>query len=227
VIGDFNGDGVSDLLTVNTAFDGEGSLSVLFGNGDGTFQRPIHTPRPPGFLGTAVAADFNGDGILDVAVASPSTDSVRVFLGNGDGTFQDPQSFAVDHGPRGLGVGDFNADGFPDLVTANFIGGRDVSVLINAADWSSPVGSPVPRPSVDPSANETGSSTPTQSLPSPLPSWASPATDGALAAPTNEAAGLSSFRLERGVREDGQAGWTDLFLLPEDLPWDSPGWPLG
>ena len=134
--GDFNGDQIPDLLTVNTSFDGQGSISVLFGNGDGTFQGPVVTPRPPGALRSPVVADFNGDGILDVAAVSPSGNAVSVFLGNGDGTFQAPLNFAVGTNPLSLAVGDFNGDGFPDLATANFHASGDVSVLINAADWT-------------------------------------------------------------------------------------------
>jgi hypothetical protein len=137
-LGDFNGDGRLDLLTVNSTVDNGDGISVLFGNGDGTFQRPLTTPRPQDGLQSGVVADFNGDGILDVAAVSMSTNSVQVFLGNGDGTFQAPIGYAVDLGPRGLAVGDFNADGFPDLATANFGSNDDVSVLINAADWAGP-----------------------------------------------------------------------------------------
>jgi hypothetical protein len=145
--GDFNGDRLPDLLTVNSTADNHDSISVLLGNGDGTFQRPVITPRPQGGLGPAVVADFRQIGILDVAAVSPSTNTVQVFLGNGDGTFQAPLSFAVDSSPQGLAVGDFNGDGFPDLATANFgASSRDVSVLINAADWSSSGGGGPARP---------------------------------------------------------------------------------
>jgi hypothetical protein len=133
-VGDFNGDGIPDLLTVNSTVDNHDSLSVLFGNGDGTFRRPVNSPRPQGGLRSAVVADFNGDGILDVAAVNPSGNAVSVFPGNGDGTFRAPLNFAVDLGPHGLAVGDFNGDGFPDLATANLSASRDVSVLINAAD---------------------------------------------------------------------------------------------
>jgi hypothetical protein len=172
-------------------------------------------------------ADFNRDGILDVAAVSFSTNTVQVFLGNGNGSFSTPLSFPVDINPFGLAVGDFNGDGFPDLATANFHTSGDVSVLINAADWSSPAGNAVLHHPGDPSANEVGSSTPTQSLAGPLPTWASGATNGILAASTSEAAGLSSSRLERGVGEDSYTEGTDLLFSPEDLLWASLGWPLG
>jgi hypothetical protein len=148
-VGDFNGDGLSDLLTVNVtdyATVVTDSISVLFGNGDGSFQRPVYSPRPPAVLGSAVVADFNGDGILDVAAVNPVTNTVSVFLGNGDGTFQAPLNFTVDASPRGLAVGDFNGDGFPDLVTANFTPSRDISVLLNDTIWGTgPGGASGPR----------------------------------------------------------------------------------
>ncbi len=146
VAGDFNGDGILDLLTINTTIDHRDSISVLFGNGDGTFQQPVTTPRPQGPLGPAVVADFNGDGILDVAALNQSANAVGVFLSNGDGTFQEPLNFAVDAAPRALAVGDFNGDGFPDLVTANFVPSRDVSVLLNDTIWETgPGGARGPR----------------------------------------------------------------------------------
>jgi hypothetical protein len=134
-IGDVNGDGNADLLMVTSSFDHHSSIIVLLGNGDGTFQAPIITPAPQGPLSAAVLADFNGDGILDVASVNATTNTVSVFQGNGDGTFQAPLSFTVDASPRALAIGDFNGDGFPDLVTANFAPSRDVSVLLNDTVW--------------------------------------------------------------------------------------------
>src|SRR6266849_1744029 len=118
--GDFNGDGKPDLVITNY---GDNSVSVLLGNGDGTFQAPrtflvgIH----PGLV---AVGDFNGDGKLDLAVAdygcsldcsvSPSN-TVMVFLGNGDGTFRPASQLTVGNGPAGVAVGDFNGDGKLDL----------------------------------------------------------------------------------------------------------------
>jgi hypothetical protein len=135
VAGDFNGDGHLDLLTIDTSVGNPPSISVLPGNGDGTFGAPITTPTPQGPLGPVVVADFNRDGILDVAAVSSTRNSVNVFLGNGDATFQAPLTFAVGTNPFGLAVGDFNGDDFPDLVTANFGASHSVSVLLNDAGW--------------------------------------------------------------------------------------------
>jgi hypothetical protein len=194
-VGDFNGDGIPDLLTTTSTVDNGGSIGVLFGNGDGTFQRPIFTPSPLGGLGSAVVADFRHIGILDVAAVSPSTNTVQVFLGNGDGTFQAPLSFAVDNNPHGLAVGDFNGDDFPDLATANFHTPGDVSVLINAADWSSPPRGAAPLPSTSQPGNETDTSTPSPLPQTPLFSRAEAATNRFFAAPTSEDGGLSRPKL--------------------------------
>src|SRR5260370_32535650 len=109
-VGDFNGDGKMDLAVID---HGSTSDSVFFylGKGDGTFQAPTSVS-----LGAnvgpmqIVAADFNKDGHLDVAVSENRTSNVIVILGNGDGTFQAPRSIALAGQGWGLAVGDFNAD---------------------------------------------------------------------------------------------------------------------
>src|SRR5690242_20188341 len=80
-VGDFNGDGIPDLAVANQSAN---SMSILLGNGDGTFQAPIDYPA--GLTPAAIAVgDFNGDGNLDVVVANqgndPSNSSVSIFLG--------------------------------------------------------------------------------------------------------------------------------------------------
>src|SRR5271169_6406926 len=68
---------------------------------------------------SVVSADFNGDGILDLAVANFSDSTVTVLLGNGDGTFTTKSTPGVGAPPIAAVVGDFNGDGMPDLATAN------------------------------------------------------------------------------------------------------------
>jgi hypothetical protein len=79
---DFNHDGVLDLVTANLH-----SVSVLLGNGDGTFQAPVYYPAG-GKSRSVVVGDVNGDGNADLIVTDLS--GVSVLLGNGDGTFAAP-----------------------------------------------------------------------------------------------------------------------------------------
>jgi hypothetical protein len=131
-IADFNLDGKPDAITANPYPKG---ISLLLGNGDGTFQAPLVTSI--GFQPYFVAvADFNRDGKPDVVVAdyiycAPSV--VYILLGNGDGTFQPAISFPVDKTPHTLTIADFNGDGIPDIAAANWCS-NDVSVLLGNGD---------------------------------------------------------------------------------------------
>src|SRR5262249_35923607 len=82
--GDFNGDGKLDLVVANR---GDGSVNMLLGNGDGTFQ-PIINTVIGGIPGFVAEGDFNGDGKLDLVVTDSNAGTLSVLLGNGDGTFQ-------------------------------------------------------------------------------------------------------------------------------------------
>ncbi len=124
VVGDFNGDGRSDLATAN-AFSSD--VSVLLGRGDGTFQTQQRFPvgsRPVAL----VVGDFDGDGRSDLATANAFSSDVSVLLGRGNGTFQTQQRFPVGSRPSALVVGDFDRDGRLDLASANS-DSDDVSVL--------------------------------------------------------------------------------------------------
>ncbi len=126
-VADLNADGKPDLLVENQcASQGNctsSTMSVLLGNGDGTFQTAKTATTPPfGSIigsGAVALADFNGDGKLDVASGSGEF----VLLGNGDGTFQ--TAVALGAGGVGIATGDFNRDGKPDLA----VGG--ITVLLN------------------------------------------------------------------------------------------------
>jgi hypothetical protein len=114
VTADFNNDGRLDLATAN---QGNNSVSVLLGNGDGTFRNAVNFAAGFEPLSLAVG-DFDGDGNLDLVTANRY--DVSVLLGNGDGTFQPANTFYVYDFPTAVAVGDFNGDGLPDLgVTSN------------------------------------------------------------------------------------------------------------
>jgi hypothetical protein len=133
-IADFNGDGIPDLAVANlgTGFNG-GSVSVLLGNGDGTFQPAQNVAF--GFVADSVAVgDFNGDGIPDLAVALDNFNpSVEVLLGNGDGTFQAAVPYNAGNHALSVAVGDFTGSGILDLVVANYLD-NNVSVLFGNGD---------------------------------------------------------------------------------------------
>ena len=94
-------------------------MSILVGNGDGTFTvKPnLATGLVPYSL---TAGDFNNDGKLDLAVTNfGASSTVSIFIGNGDGTFQPGVSYSVGSGPISVVTGDFNGDGNLDLAVAN------------------------------------------------------------------------------------------------------------
>lgn len=145
-VGDFNNDGKLDLAMVNDyALTGYGysgpdpsnGVSVMLGNGDGSFQQPLNVPTYPGDKAASVAVgDFNADGTMDLAVAATrdpyypgdvyiDSGLASVLLGNGDGSFRIQDGRWVDLGyawpnyppaAAGVAVADFNGDGKQDFV---------------------------------------------------------------------------------------------------------------
>ena len=119
VAADIDGDGIVDLVTGNSnifyGFPGDG-ISVLLGQPNGSFlpTMPIETENA---ISSIVAADFNGDGIVDLAGSESipylGSDLVLVWLGTGDGRFIDAPSIKIGNRPV---VGDFNGDSNVDLV---------------------------------------------------------------------------------------------------------------
>jgi FG-GAP-like repeat len=113
VTGDFNNDGVLDMVTIN-----QSTLSFFRGLGGGRFAARVNQPITPG-LTQAYAADFNGDGKLDLAIASNAlindAGAIFILLGNGDGTFSQGQNIDLSGYPPYLALADFNGDHIPDI----------------------------------------------------------------------------------------------------------------
>ena len=115
----FTGTGVQDLAvaTVDSSVYARGTVSILLGDGHGTF-RPGQSLTAVGRGLTSMAVqDFKGDGVADLAVVGSLTDSVAILLGRGDGSFTLGQTYEVGGRPQSIAVGHFNSDRVLDLVT--------------------------------------------------------------------------------------------------------------
>ncbi len=128
-VGDFNGDGKLDLATANY---GSNNVSILLGNGDGTFQAAVNYGAGSYPISITVG-DFNGDGKLDLATANYGSNNISILLGKGDGTFQTAANYGVGSYPISIAVGNFNGDGKLDLAVAN-VSSNNVSILTGAGD---------------------------------------------------------------------------------------------
>ncbi len=128
VVGDFNRDGHLDIVT-----GGQSAIYFLPGNGDGTFGTAISSSTESAVEGGLVAGDFNGDGILDLAVTNPLLDTVSILIGNGDRTFQSAVDYATGTDPTTVVTSDFNADGKLDLAVLDG-SGATVSILMGNGD---------------------------------------------------------------------------------------------
>jgi YD repeat-containing protein len=127
---DTNGDGRVDVIS---RIGGSNDLSILLGNGDGTFQSQLRVPTGASPL-DLVVTDLNGDSLTDIVVTT-STNLASVILGSGNGNFQTPESYPVGTSPVSLLTMDVNGDGIADIVTAN-LQSRDISVLLGIGNGS-------------------------------------------------------------------------------------------
>ena len=127
-LADVNQDGIADLALTRGG-TASSLLTILLGQGsggvgDGTLAAPNDYPAGPFAAGVAIA-DWNGDGIADVAVANSQTTGTYSILvgetvgGSADGSFAAAQPFAAASVPIGLTAQDWNADGIPDLAVAH------------------------------------------------------------------------------------------------------------
>jgi gliding motility-associated-like protein len=134
---DYNGDGKMDIAVTNPLSN---SINILLGDGAGSFSNAPGSPMAVApYPYTVDPADFNNDGILDLAVTSAVNSTVSVYYGSGTGSFtQAPGSpFATGNDPQSMILGDFNSDGKVDIATCNYAS-SDVTVLINTLASSAP-----------------------------------------------------------------------------------------
>jgi hypothetical protein len=144
VVGDFAHNGRADIAVLDREYPDTGRVTVLLGNGNGTFQDPVSYLVGEDISGLAVA-DFNGDGKLDLVTTVRDQDSaaaqqqglrkVEVLFGNGDGTFQAPVKVGDAHASTSLAVGDLRGNGKQDLILADyFLSDNLVDVMLGNGD---------------------------------------------------------------------------------------------
>jgi hypothetical protein len=123
---DANNDGKTDLYVGNL---GSSDVSVLLGNGQGTFT--FASRRNCGGAPFQMAAgDVNGDGIVDAVTANRGTNSVGILLGNGTGGFAPAVTYSIGSQPAAVDLGDLDGDGDLDIAASNY-GSADYTLWFN------------------------------------------------------------------------------------------------
>jgi len=123
VVADLNGDGKPDIAVANS---GSGNVSILLGNGDGTFQAPVNFDAGMNGPTSLAVNDFNRDAKMDLAVFQAGDPQgnipgvVSVLLGNGDGTFQAGMKTALTSNAVAMVIADFNLDKMSDIAIRNY-----------------------------------------------------------------------------------------------------------
>jgi hypothetical protein len=149
-VGDFNGDGKLDIaVSIQGDFSGKTvaiqGVSILLGNGDGTFKTLDLIPTTVGAIDFITAGDLNGDGKLDLVVSGWNNDQLAILIGKGDGTFTVGTSVSAPH-PEASVIGDFNGDGKMDIavIDGNAVGG--VTILVGKGNGTFSPAASVPAP---------------------------------------------------------------------------------
>jgi hypothetical protein len=139
VADDFNADGKLDLAVANAAtpitFRDSGLVSILLGNGDGTFQAHVDISTMSLRPLELTTGDFEGRGVVDLAVTTnlSTRGSVSILKGHGDGMFHLTNSYSTGRLSRHIALDDLNLDGIPDFAVANF-GANSVTILKGKGD---------------------------------------------------------------------------------------------
>ncbi|MEQ9096540.1 MAG: VCBS repeat-containing protein [Phycisphaerales bacterium] len=125
---DFNGDGITDVVTCSGSF----GVWLTLGLGSGSYASPVFFDTP-GEAFRLNAGDIDGDGDLDVVAALQRIGDIALLLNDGDGGLADPVILAVGALPRGVDIQDLDGDGDLDIAVNNALSG-DVSILLNRGD---------------------------------------------------------------------------------------------